>query len=848
MICKMPLDFQREEKLPSENPTYISLFSGAGIGCHGLALAGFSCVATVESVARRIEIQRFNQICRLDSGYICGDMLVPDIQERVVAEAKKWGVDAPGMLDVIIATPPCQGMSVCNHKKGDEKGRNSLVVAAIKMAALLRPKVFIFENTALFLSTPCALPDGEMPIGAAIQKLLGGEYCILPQRLNLKNYGCPSSRTRTLVIGVDKRCWFSPLGVAPDWTPETTLRKVIGDLPPLANMGEISAADIYHSAKPYPEHMRDWISDLREGQSAFEQSASTKRPHKLVGGRRIENKNAQGDKYRRQKWDAAPPCVHTRNDIMSSQNTIHPVDNRVFSVRELMRMMSVPPDFKWSQESLADISSLPPDARRRFLRANEMNIRQCLGEAVPTNVIRGIAEKIKACLSETTKPRRHERKQATAPAFSNRESAQSRLRPLVAGAELESLMRAIELENEKRGEHAAYYTPPVTAFKLLQMLPDLRSRSKIRVLEPAAGIGRILRFLPQLLAGHDEVVIDVMDIDPCALAIARAIIAKFAPPAHVKINYLRGDFLDRDFANEGYDLIVGNPPFGKMAAADIRRYAKTADAAGSRNIFALFLAKALKLARHVVMIAPKSILSAPDFEGLRAKINARHTVRAICDFGEKGFAGVRIETIALSIDADRRQKAGDLIAIESMPRNFRHCDAPSRVFDGDMPYWLIYRDERFEQSLKKMRLGVFDVFRDRQISKRHFYANGGVRVIKSRNVGSLRAERTASDVFVRDVSEFAARRFMNRPDVLLTPNLSYNPRACRMPENCVADGSVAILRPRNGLGRLEDDDVKFFASAHFCDFYRVARNYGTRGLNIDAKSVFFFGVREAHAR
>ena len=53
MICKMPLDFQREEKLPSENPTYVSLFSGAGIGCHGLALAGFSCVATVESVARR---------------------------------------------------------------------------------------------------------------------------------------------------------------------------------------------------------------------------------------------------------------------------------------------------------------------------------------------------------------------------------------------------------------------------------------------------------------------------------------------------------------------------------------------------------------------------------------------------------------------------------------------------------------------------------------------------------------------------------------------------------------------------------------------------------------------------
>jgi DNA (cytosine-5)-methyltransferase 1 len=42
-----------------------------------------------------------------------------------------------------------------------------------------------------------------------------------------------------------------------------------------------------------------------------------------------------GDKYKRQYWNKVAPCIHTRNDILSSQNTVHPVDDRVFSIRIL---------------------------------------------------------------------------------------------------------------------------------------------------------------------------------------------------------------------------------------------------------------------------------------------------------------------------------------------------------------------------------------------------------------------------------------------------------------------------------------------------------------------------------
>ena len=82
--------------------------------------------------------------------------------------------------------------------------------------------------------------------------------------------------------------------------------------------------------------MRCWISDLKEGQSAFENKDPKKRPHRIINGKIVFNANKNGDKYKRCYWDSIGPCIHTRNDIFASQSTIHPKDDRVFSVRELM--------------------------------------------------------------------------------------------------------------------------------------------------------------------------------------------------------------------------------------------------------------------------------------------------------------------------------------------------------------------------------------------------------------------------------------------------------------------------------------------------------------------------------
>ncbi|MGL2715231.1 DNA cytosine methyltransferase [Helicobacter pylori] len=254
--------------------TYISLFSGAGVGCYGLLEEGFECVATNEILEKRLNIQRINRKCKLDESYISGDIKKPETKEKILKQigfySKKFGNDR---VDLVVATPPCQGMSVANHKKkNDEIKRNSLVVESIDLIKQIKPRFFILENVPSFYKTGCIdKNDNLLEIGSMIEQNLSGDYMLYDEVINFKNFGANSSRTRTLVIGVCKefKDFISTLEFFPDFKQEKTLKKVIGSLKPLA-WGEYDSADFYHSFRTYPKHMQEWIKDLKEGQSAFE--------------------------------------------------------------------------------------------------------------------------------------------------------------------------------------------------------------------------------------------------------------------------------------------------------------------------------------------------------------------------------------------------------------------------------------------------------------------------------------------------------------------------------------------------------------------------------------------------
>ena len=95
-------------------------------------------------------------------------------------------------------------------------------------------------------------------------------------------------------------------------------------------------------------------------------------------------------------------------------------------------------------------------------------------------------------------------------------------------------------------------------------------------------------------------------------------------------------------------------------------------------------------------------------------------------------------------------------------------------------------------------------------------------------------------MYIDDASKFTVSNYMNKKYPIV-PNLTYYPRGTFLPKNTVADGSVAILRPKDKINPRKKD-IKFFASKDFEKYYRIARNFGTRSLNVDSNSVYFYGV------
>lgn len=828
--------------------TYISLFSSAGVGCYGFKEQGFECIATSELIERRIDIQKANNKCKYLSGYISGDITLKENQNKIFNEINLWEKEENlNQVDVIIATPPCQGMSVANHHKTEEdKTRNSLVVESIKVVKKIKPRFFIFENVKAFLKTICTYDNNDITIEEAIHTFLGGDYNIFSRVINFKDYGVPSSRTRTLVIGVNKNIKdISPFFLFPKKKLQYNLLQTIGNFPSMKEMGEIDPTDIYHSFRAYPEYMRDWIKYLKPGENAFQHNLDEHKPYKLVDGKRVSNQQKNSDKYKRNEWDKVCPCIHTRNDQLASQSTIHPVDDRVFSIRELMSIMSIPKSFIWNPDEVI-VNNLELEDKKLFLKKNEMKIRQSIGEAVPTKIFEEIAKNLKNLINSSNDSKTIK----TIIEAKNLFERDNLIKYLKEEVKDENFLmnfpfinKIVELCNSNKEELAAYYTRQDIVFPLVNELPSF-SKSKIRILEPSVGFGA---FIPSIISKYSDknIEIDVLDIDANALEILEIILRPFVTDK-VSINFINSDFIlyNPDFQ---YDIIIGNPPYKKLKSEETKKYDGLVNTITTKNIFAYFIEKSLSISKNLSFVIPKSFLYTSEFNEIRNLIN-KNKISKIIDFGEKAFQGVKIETIGIVIDLE---KENNEIIIESYIKKTRDKKQTDYIFDTKYPTWLIYRDLRFDQIASKMKFGIFDIYRDRQITKKicsltnednnHFY------VLKAENITKYGIEMKKNQYYLNDLfsKQTAISKFIEKnkeKDFYVVPNMTYYPRMNKidLTGKYIFDGSCVLF-----LVKEEYDffiDIEFYHSEDFIYLWRIAQNYGTRSLNIDKVNSFYWGI------
>ena len=817
--------------------TYISLFSSAGVGCYGFKMEDFECVATNELIERRLNVQKANHKCKYESGYICGDITKDETKKVLFDEIKMWNKkENIDNIDVVIATPPCQGMSVANLKKNNEINRNSLVIESIKIIKEIKPKIFIFENVSAFLKTACIDVDEKVKsIEEAINNNLDNDYVIMSRVINFKDYGSNSSRTRTLVIGVrmDFEDYISPIDLFPKRKKEKTLKQVIGKLKPLKEFGEISNDDIYHFFRIYPEHMRSWIHDLKD---------DNKKPHTIVDGKIKINANKTGDKYKRQFWNKVAPCIHTRNDQLASQNTVHPADDRVFSIRELMNIMTIPKTFKWVETDENELNKLSYDEKRKFLKREEINIRQSIGEAVPTEIFRQIALNIKDNLNR----RNYSLREINKLIKDNNLLDNGNLNEFIKNNKNElsftTLSKIAELSNAERNDEEAFYTNKKLLNYIYKELPNI-NKKQIRVLEPSVGVGNFIPYIISKYSYAEELIIDVVDINKYSIGVLKELLKIIDIPQNVTINYICDDFLLHNFDNR-YDVVTGNPPFMKMNSKNklLSKYKENCVNDESNNTSSYFLEKSLQISDNVVMVMPKFLLNTSEYEKTRNYISTLN-INSIIDFGEKGFEGVLIETICININTCNKPSK---TKVYSLTLKQEVIQKQNYIIDKKLPYWIIYRNEEFDNLMNKMEFNIFDVFRDRQITNNNSSKSvKDIWIIKSRNISDDATEINHIDDYDQYITEDAIKNYnvyeyLNDKNVYITPNMTYKPRVCKKPIGTIVNGSVAILIPKNNV-KLTKKDMLFYSTEEYRNFYKIARNFQTRSLNIDKTSVFFFG-------
>ena len=345
----------------------ISLFSSAGIDEYYLNQIGFDIVVANELIKKRGDLYSFL--------YPKCNMIIGDINSDKVFNQLKVHADKQ-KIDFIIATPPCQGVSLAGKNKNNNQmikdDRNYLIFKAIELIKIVKPKFILIENVVRF--NKLFLPyKGTLSSVFDILTKEFPSYSVDMHEFDASDYSIPQKRKRIIYRIYDKSISWQ----LPKKSKLVTVRDAISHLPSLES-GERSNIR-WHFARKHDNRHVNWMKHTPEGCSAFDNDQ-----HFPVNnmGHRIKGYRAT---YSRMKWDAPAPTITMRNDAISSQSNVHPgrkkqdgtySDARVLSILELLILTSLPEDI-----------NLPESI-------SENLIRQCIGESFPPLLLKKILQKI----------------------------------------------------------------------------------------------------------------------------------------------------------------------------------------------------------------------------------------------------------------------------------------------------------------------------------------------------------------------------------------------------------------------------------------------------------------------
>jgi DNA (cytosine-5)-methyltransferase 1 len=306
---------EKKGKIPVK-PKVVSMFSGCGGFDLGLINAGYEILWSNDIDKDCCQTYRYN----------IGEIIQGDIRDIEVPVFDK--------VDLLVAGFPCQPFSNAGSRLGVEDERGNLYEETFRFIKKLSPEIVVYENVRGLLSFKSKTSDCKL-IDEIALNLSDFGYTVEYRLLNFSHFGIPQNRIRVVLVAVKNAAYinhvFPEVVEGKDLRISKVLEGLSNEIPNQKELMKLNPqAKYYGSLIPEGGSWKSLSYDIL--------------PDRWKKIRDDMPRYHYPNFFRR----------YSRNDVSGTitaafkpENAAvwHPIEDRIFSVREVARIQTFPDDF-----------------------------------------------------------------------------------------------------------------------------------------------------------------------------------------------------------------------------------------------------------------------------------------------------------------------------------------------------------------------------------------------------------------------------------------------------------------------------------------------------------------------
>lgn len=272
-------------------------------------------------------------------------------------------------VDILAAGFPCQPFSNAGSRRGTGDKRGELYKKTFDFIKVLKPKIIVYENVRGFLSFKGK--KGKL-IDEIVETLENehGYHCVY-KLLNLSHFGVPQNRIRVIMVAMKEKRYLDHA------FPEITIDKDLS----IQKTFEGLTKENFNQSELLPLNPQA----LKYGKMIPEGGSWKSLPYEVLPDRWKKIRDNM-QRYHYPNFFRR----YSRNDVMGTVTAAfkpenasvwHPIEDRVYSVREIARLQTFPDDFIFYGKTI----------KSKY---------QQIGNAIPPYFAKQLAERLSACLSQ----------------------------------------------------------------------------------------------------------------------------------------------------------------------------------------------------------------------------------------------------------------------------------------------------------------------------------------------------------------------------------------------------------------------------------------------------------------